>query len=369
MRILFTGGGTAGHINPALAIAGDIKRKYPDADIRFMGCERGMESRLVPQAGYRLYLAEVYGFERKRLYKNVKVFYCLKKAIKKAVGILKDFQPDVVVGTGGYACLPAVIAAHKLNIPILLHEQNAFPGLAVKQLAKYADRVMLTVPQSVKYLEKYKDKCVVTGLPIRYEVLSADPDVSRSELGFDGRPLILSVAGSLGSKNFNEVLADVLVKESEKKNWQHVHVTGKFGMEWMPDLLKSKGFSFDCNPQIQMPEYIDMSKYLAACDIIISRCGANSLAEIEAQGKPSVLVPSPRVAENHQYHNGMALVTAGAAVMIEEKDLTAEKLYDTLCELTGDADRIRSMSENAKKLAITNANERILDEIYPYILK
>lgn len=367
MKILFTGGGTAGHINPALAIAGDIKRKHPDADIRFMGCERGMESKLVPEAGYQLYLNEVYGFDRRNLFKNIKVFICLQKAIKEAVRILSDFKPDVVVGTGGYACFAAVYAAHKLNIPIILHEQNAFVGMAVKRLAKYADKILLTVPQSVQYLKGNEDKCVVTGLPIRHEVMAASPTASRDKLDFDERPVILSVAGSLGSREFNLVMADVLKKETEDKRWQHVHVTGKRGNVWMPDLMKEKGVDFEKNPHLTMTEYIDMSPYLAACDLIISRCGANSLAEIEAQGKASILVPSPRVAENHQYHNGMALVNAGAAVMIEEKDLTAEKLYDTLDELLSDKERLAKMSKAAYELAIFDANERILNEVYPYL--
>ncbi len=367
MKILFTGGGTAGHINPALAIAGDIKRRYPHADIRFMGCERGMESKLVPAAGFDLYQVEVYGFDRKHLLKDVKVLYCLEKAILRATKILKEFRPDVVVGTGGYACFPAVYAAHKLHIPILLHEQNAFPGMAVKRLAPYASKLLLTVPDSVQYLRKYEKKCVVTGLPIRREVVTAEKGAARRALGFDDRPVILSVAGSLGSKMFNEVVADVLVRESHHGKWQHVHVTGTRGMVWMPDLMKEKGLDFDKHPELQMPEYINMPPYLAACDLIVSRCGANSLAEIEVQGKPSVLVPSPRVAENHQYHNGMTLCNAGAAVMIQEDELTADKLYDTLESLLSDPDKLRDMGQKALSLAIFDANERILREIEPFL--
>lgn len=367
MKILFTGGGTAGHINPALAVAGDIKRKHPDADIRFMGCERGMESKLVPAAGYPLYLVEVYGFDRKHLLKDIKVLYCLQKAIVKATKILKEFRPDVVVGTGGYACFAAVYAAHKLNIPILLHEQNAFPGMAVKRLAKYAEKLLLTVPESVRYVKKYESKCVVTGLPIRREVVTAQKDAARRVLGFDSRPVVLSVAGSLGSKMFNEVVADVLVQESRHSRWQHVHVTGARGMVWMPDLMKQKGLHFSQHPELQMNEYIDMPPYLAACDLIISRCGANSLAEIEAQGKPSILIPSPRVAENHQYHNGMALCNAGAAVMIQEDELTADRLYEAMDALLSDPEKLDEMGRNALSLAIFDANERILNEIYPYL--
>ena len=367
MKILFTGGGTAGHINPALAIAGDIRRAHPDADIRFMGCERGMENKLVPEAGYELYKVEVYGFERKHLLRNVKVFSCLQKAIREAKKILKDFAPDLVVGTGGYACFAAVYAAHQLHIPILLHEQNAFPGVAIKKLAPYADKIMLTVPQSVQYLKKYENKCVVTGLPIRREIVTAQKAAAREKLGFDDRPLILSVAGSLGSKMFNEVVADVLVKESEQGRWQHVHVTGSRGMVWMPDLMKQKGLDFSAHPELQMPEYIAMPDYLAACDLIVSRCGANSLAEIEAQGKPSILVPSPRVAENHQYHNGMTLVNAGAAVMIEEKDLTADALYQTLDTLLSDREKLDEMGRASLSLAIFDANERILNEVRPHL--
>ena len=299
--------------------------------------------------------------------KNVKVFYCLQKAIRKAKKILKEFSPDVVVGTGGYACFAAVYAAHQLHIPILLHEQNAFPGVAIKKLAPYADKILLTVPQSVQYLKKYESKCVVTGLPIRREIVTAEKNAARVKLGFDSRPLILSVAGSLGSKMFNEVVADVLVHESEHRRFQHVHVTGTRGMVWMPDLMKQKGLDFASHPELQMPEYISMPDYLAACDVIISRCGANSLAEIEAQGKPSILVPSPRVAENHQYHNGMTLVNAGAAVMIEEKDLTAETLTNAIETLVCDPARLDEMGKAALSLAIFDANERIGNELLPYL--
>lgn len=367
MKILFTGGGTAGHVNPALAIAGDIRRAHADADIRFMGCARGMESTLVPKEGYRLYLAEVYGFDRKNLLRNVKVAACLAKAIKKAKKILSEFKPDVVVGTGGYACFAAVYAAHMLNIPIVLHEQNAFPGMAVKRLAKYADKILLTVPESMKYLKGYESKCRVVGLPIRHEIMAAAPSASRIKLGFDGRPVVLSVAGSLGSSVVNEVLADVLVRESREKKWQHVHVTGKSGSAGMKELLAQKGFAAADNPQIKVTEYIDMPDYLAACDIVVSRCGANALAEIKATGKPSILIPSPWVAENHQYYNGMTLVSAGAAVMIEEKDLTADKLYDALEDLLSNRDRLDSIGKKALELAIFDANERIMNEIQPYL--
>lgn len=359
MRVLLTGGGTAGHINPALAIGGYIKEHCPDSDVRYIGCGSGMEGKIVPAAGYKFYSVEVKGFNRKNPLKNIETIRLLKKAVKEAKRIMREFKPDVVIGVGGYVSYPAIYAAEKMGITAVIHEQNAYPGISNKMSAKHADKIMLTVEDSIKYLQKYKDKCVVTGLPIRSEVVLGKKNEERAKLNFDEKPLILSVGGSLGAKVFNTVMCDIL-KESP---YNHVHVTGSAGFSWVPEKLKENNVIFGENENKRVYEYVDMSKYLPACDIIISRCGASTLSEIEALGKPSILIPSPNVTENHQYHNGMALVNKGAAVMIEEKDLTAQKLMETLKSLTEDKDKLKEMSAAAADMAIYDAAKRMYDVI------
>ncbi len=355
MRVLLTGGGTAGHINPALAIGGYIKEHCPESDVRYIGCGSGMEARIVPAAGYKFYPVEVKGFNRRNPLKNIETVKLLVKAVKEAKRIMKEFKPDVVIGVGGYVSYPAIYAAEKMGITAVIHEQNAYPGISNKMSAKHADKIMLTVEDSIKYLEKYRDKCVVTGLPIRSEVVLAKKNEERAKLNFDGKPLILSVGGSLGAKVFNTAMCDVL----KKSEYNHVHGTGAAGFNFVTEKLKEKNVDFGENKSKRVYEYVDMSKYLPACDIIISRCGASTLSEIEALGKPSILIPSPNVTENHQYHNGMALVNKGAAVMIEEKDLTEEKLMSTLKTLAEDEDRLKKMSAAAADMAIYDAAKRM----------
>ncbi len=359
MRVLLTGGGTAGHINPALAIGGYIKEHCLGSDVRYIGCASGMEARIVPQAGYKFYPVEVRGFDRRHLFKNVETMRLLKKAVSDAKAVMKDFKPDVVIGVGGYVSYPAIYAAAKMGITAVIHEQNAYPGISNKMSAKYADKIMLTVEDSIKYLKKYVDKCVVTGLPIRSEVVLAKKNEERQKLGFDEKPLILSVGGSLGAHEFNKAVCEML----PKSKYNHVHVTGSKGYTWVPDKLREAGVKFGEKENIRVYEYVDMSKYLPACDIIISRCGASTLSEIEALGKPSILIPSPNVTENHQYHNGMALVNKGAAIMIEEKDLTPQKLLIELENLAENKDRLKKMSAAAADMAIYDAAKRMYDVI------
>lgn len=359
MKVLLTGGGTAGHINPALAIGGYIREHCPNSDIRYIGSGNGMEARIVPEAGYKFYPVEIKGFNRKNPIKNIETVRLLIKAIAKSKAIMNDFRPDVVIGVGGYVSYPAIYAAEKMGIPAVIHEQNAYPGISNKMSAKHADRIMLTVADSIKYLKKYENKCIVTGLPIRSEVVLAKKNEERAKLGFNEKPLILSVGGSLGAHEFNTAMCEVL-KESP---YSHVHVTGAAGWKWVPNKLKEMGVIFGDNKEKRVYEFVDMSKYLPACDIIISRCGASTLSEIEALGKPSVLIPSPNVTENHQYHNGMALVNKGAAVMIEEKDLTADRLMETVKMLAEDKEKLKQMSAAAAQMAIYDAAKRMFDVI------
>lgn len=362
MRILFTGGGTGGHINPALAIAGTVREKEPDAQILYVGNKGGMEERLVPAAGFEFRTITISGFQRKlsldNIRRNAQTVVRMFTASSEAKKILKEFKPDICVGTGGYVSGPVIRIAMKMGIPCIIHEQNAYPGMTTKALAPKARRVMLAVEDAKKYLKR-TDNCVLTGNPIRAEILRADRTAARKALGLDERPVILSTGGSLGARRVNEAVADLIAHSCETKKYQHIHAYGQYG-RWMPDLLAEKGVDLKKNPQLDIREYINnMNECYAAADVVISRAGAISLSEIQATGKAAVLIPSPNVAENHQYHNAMALVRRDAAKIIEEKDLTGAKLcevVDALCETPG---AIETLSRNARAMAILDTNERI----------
>ena len=367
MRIIFAAGGTGGHINPALAAAGEIRERFPDAEILFIGTKDKMEAKLVPAAGFKFKTIEISGFYRQLSLKNIKrnlvTLSHLLSSSKEAKKIILDFKPDVVVGFGGYVSGPVVRMAAKLGIHTAIHEQNAYPGITNKALAKEVDKVMLTVEKAKEYLEA-KNPPVVTGLPVRGEILRADRGVSRAELGIrDNQKLILSMGGSLGAEAINNAMVELIAENHGNKNLYFLHATGQFGL-WVPDKLREKGVDPDKEDNVEIREYIaDMARCMSAADLVICRAGASSLSEIEALGKASILIPSPNVAENHQYHNAMALTGKDAAVLIEEKDLNAESLGKVFSSLINDEGRIKTLSENAKKLAITDAKEKIADII------
>lgn len=367
MRIIFAAGGTGGHINPALAAAGEIRERFPDAEILFIGTKDKMEAKLVPAAGFNFKTIEISGFYRQLNLKNIKrnivTLSHLLSSSREAKKIILDFKPDVVVGFGGYVSGPVVRMAAKLGIHTAIHEQNAYPGITNKALAKEVDKVMLTTENAEKYLEP-KNPPVITGLPVRGEMLKADRAVSRAELGVrDNQKLILSMGGSLGAEAINNAMVDLIAANHTNKNLYFLHAMGQFGL-WVPDKLKEKGVDPDKAENVEIREYInDMARCMSAADIVICRAGASSLSEIEALGKASILIPSPNVAENHQYHNAMALVEKDAAVLIEEKNLTAESLEEVFSSLINDEEKIKTLAENAKKLAITDAKEKIADII------
>ena len=359
MHILFAGGGTAGHINPALAVAGYIKERHPDAKISYVGTANKLEAKLVPEKGYDFYTIDVAGFQRKLTPKGI---IANVSAVKKAVvasahckKLLKELKPDVVVGTGGYVSGPVLKEAQKLGIKTAIHEQNAFPGVTTKMLAKNADCVMLAMPEAEKYL-KLNKKPVVTGNPIRGELLKITKENARAKLGLDNRPLILSFGGSLGARRVNEAVSELIKWHNSTNKFYHIHGTGKVGYEAMTASLADITLS----DTVQVREYInDMDVCMAAADLVICRAGAITLGELQACSKPSVLIPSPYVAENHQFHNAMTLKKAGAAEIIEEKDLSGESLIKTVELLIENKPKLEKMGTAASKSAIIDANERI----------
>ncbi len=365
MRVLFAAGGTGGHINPALAVAGEIRRRYPNAAILFVGTKEKMEARLVPAAGYDFKTIRISGFKRgfspSEIKENLLTVKRMFTASAQAKKIIKEFKPDAVVGFGGYISGPVVRAAEKMGIPTAIHEQNAYPGVANKALARRVDKVMLTVSAAADRMT-CKNPPVVTGMPVRAELLNADRDFSRAELGITGDvPLILSMGGSLGARAVNEAMVELIAHKAKKNDCIFIHAMGQYGL-WVPDKLKEKSVDTNSAPNVHIREYIDdMARCLSAADLVIGRAGASSLSEIEALGKASILIPSPNVTENHQYHNAMALAEKSAAVLIEEKDLTGERLIREVDALLSDRARLKSIGDNAKKLAITNAQEKIAD--------
>lgn len=365
MRFLFAAGGTGGHINPALAVAGEIREQYPDSEILFVGAKGKMEADLVPKAGFDIKTINISGFQRKLSLENIKrnimtLVYLLVSSfqVKK---IIRQFNPDVVIGFGGYVSGPVLRQAYKMGIPTAIHEQNAFPGVTNKTLAKHVDKVMITVEAARKHLQ-CKNECVLTGLPVRGEMLRADRDFARAELGIrDDEKLILSMGGSLGAKAINEAMVELISARADEKGYRFLHAMGQYGL-WVPDKLREKGVDPDTHKNVEIREYIsDMDRCMSAADVVICRAGASTLSEIEALGKASILIPSPNVAENHQYHNAMALVNNDAAVIIEEKDLTGEKIIALADELVINDERRNTIGRNARNMAIIDAKEKIAE--------
>lgn len=365
MRVLMSCGGTGGHINPALAIADIIKSKYPDAEFLFAGTPNGMEAKLVPQAGYKLETIKVAGFQRKisieNIGRNIKAAAYLATSGSRAKSIVKNFAPDIAIGTGGYAAGPVIRKAAKMGVPSAIHEQNAFPGVTNKLLSKEVDHVMLTVKEALDFMDKGSFEYSVTGLPVRSNITKMSKADARKKLGFDDSFTILSFGGSLGAGCINETMTET-IKWHVGKNMKinHIHGYGGMGRDTFPKAMEEAGIPLKSD-RLRITEYInDMDICLAAADLVICRSGASTLAELEAAGKASILIPSPIVAGNHQYHNAMVLGKADAAIVIEQKDVTSEKIIGEIEKLYLDTDRVEKMSDNALKLHLSDTPQRIL---------
>ena len=374
MRVLIACGGTGGHINPGLAIADIIKKKYPDTEFLFAGTPKGMESKLVPKAGYRLETIKVAGFQRKisleNIGRNAKAAAYLVTSGRRAKQIIEGFKPDIAIGTGGYAAGPVIRKAARMGIPTAIHEQNAYPGVTNKLLSKEVDYVMLTVKEALKFMDKSKFEYSVTGLPVRSNINTMSREEARKKLGLDDSFTILSFGGSLGAGCINETMIEVIKWHVGKGlDINHIHGYGGMGKDTFPQAMEAAGIPLK-NDRLRITEYInDMDVCLAAADLVICRSGASTLAELEAAGKASILIPSPIVAGNHQYHNAMVLGNAGAAVVIEQKDVTNQRMIDEIEKLYGDSEKVKSMSESAAKLHLADTNDRILAVIDKLIEK
>jgi UDP-N-acetylglucosamine--N-acetylmuramyl-(pentapeptide) pyrophosphoryl-undecaprenol N-acetylglucosamine transferase len=327
-----------------------------------------MEQSLVPKAGFDFAPVEIYGFQRsfspENVLRNLKAARCLLSSGGKVRAIIRGFKPDLVMGTGGYVSGPVLREAAKMRLKTVTHEQNAFPGVTTKLLARYVDKLLLAVPEAMEHLPQGKEY-VVTGNPIREEILFADREEARRRLGVGNRICLLTFGGSLGARRINEAVADVMAHYAGKDVLHQIHATGRYGAELFPELLRERGVDAASDTHLDIREYIhDMPECLAAADLVLCRAGAISLSELQAAGRASILIPSPNVAENHQYHNAMVLAHKNAAIVIEEKDLTGERLRKTIGQLVSDPQELANLGKNAASMAILDAAERICREIY-----
>ena len=369
MNVIFTCGGTGGHINPAIAVANIWKERYPDSNILFIGAKDRMEEELVPKAGYKLYTIPASGMSREHTWSGLKhnfraVSYVFQ-AVKACKKVIREFQADVVVGTGGYASFPALMAATKLKVPTCVHEANAMPGLTTRMIADRVDRVLTCFPESAKHY-RHPEKVETVGMPVRREFIFTKKDDARRELGLDDRPVIVSAFGSQGAKAMNEAVADLFkLEKAAGYPFQHIHATGSYGWEWMPQRVRNFGVDLSEKKGITMQEYIyNMPTVMAAADIFISRAGASSCNEIAASGTPCILIPSPNVTDNHQEKNARALSDKGAAVLLLEGDCTAQRLWEEINGLLDSDVRMEQMSSALRKICVHDSAERLCDIIF-----
>ncbi len=357
-----TGGGTGGHIYPAIAIADEIKRRDPGAEIIFVGAEGGLEKTLVPERGYPIELIPVDGFDRKNLLKNIGVIYKLIKGKAKAKRIIRDFGPDFVVGTGGYASAPMVNTAQSMKIPTYIHEQNAFPGLTNKLLENKVRKVFLGFAKAEEFF-KCHDKLVVTGNPVRKEFMTGTREEAREKLGFPNDEFVLlAFGGSQGAGRVNKAMINVIREFNGLQGIRIVLGAGSYYYNAIIKTFSEEGLLLADN--ITIMEYIsDMATYLKAADLVVSRSGALTVAEATVSGAPAIFIPSPMVTGNHQYYNALAVAENGGAIIIEEKDLEDEKLINVIRDYMDNPDKLEKMSEASRKCGQKNATKIICDSI------
>ncbi|MBR5101664.1 MAG: undecaprenyldiphospho-muramoylpentapeptide beta-N-acetylglucosaminyltransferase [Muribaculaceae bacterium] len=365
MRVLVSGGGTGGHIFPALSIANEIKRRYPQAKILFVGAISRMEMEKVPAAGYEIIGLPVSGFDRKHLLKNVKVFYKLRKSLSMAKKILKDFNPDIAIGVGGYASGPMLKQAQRRGIPTLLQEQNSYAGVTNKLLAKRANAICVAYDGMERFFPA--DKIVMTGNPVRRNLLECE--ATREEackaFGLDpAKRTVLVVGGSLGARTINNSIIAALPTLAQHPEVEVIWQSGKYYDEQCRQALEQTPA-----PNVhQMPFVNNMDLAYRAAHLVISRAGASSISELQLLGKASILVPSPNVAEDHQTKNALALVNRGAALMVRDAE-AVENLVPTMLQTVADDAKLADLSKNVLAMALNDAAEHIVDKVEELVLK
>ena len=371
-KMIFTCGGTAGHINPAIALAQLAREKEPTVEILFVGAERGLEKDLVPKAGYHVRTVHISSFHRSFKPHEIKhnlISACnLLRSPREARAILREFQPDVVIGTGGYASFPLVKAAAKAGIPTAVHESNMVPGLTTEMLEPFANRIMVGFESCRKYY-KHPQKVAVTGTPVREDFFALTKAQAKEQLGVnDGRPLVVSFWGSLGASGMNQQMVDFLALEAAKEPFHHIHAAGSGNLTALKHALKERGVVLSEHPALDVREYIyDMARVCRAADLVICRAGASTISELTALGVPALMVPSPYVTNNHQEKNARALEESGGAVVLLERECSGQALFQAASGILRDEERRAEMERSMLSLGIRDAGERIWQTVLEII--
>lgn len=364
MKVIISGGGTGGHIYPAIAIANTIKKKDPDAEIIFTGNRDSLENDLVPKAGYEIYHIESCGFNRKNMLKNFRFAYYYFTSPLKGKKLIREFKPDVVIGTGGYACWPIMKAAIDLGVPTLVHESNSIPGLAIKRMAPLVHKILVNYAKAGQTLG-YAEKTVRVGNPLREDFGVISKEVARRKIsaGKAYSKYILSYGGSGGAEQIN-LNALYLMKNYVCKHpdVMHVHITGKKSYDSMLRQFNAMGLNKYDNI-VLLPYTHEMSYYMGSADLVICRAGALTISELALTRKAAILIPSPNVTANHQYHNAKTLADKGAAILIEENELNEHTLASVVSELLASSEKLMALSDSIAEFAVDDSNDRIYSEI------
>lgn len=363
MRFIVTGGGTGGHIYPALAIAGGLRQRYPGCSIIYIGTARGLESDIVPTAGLDFRSVRAVGIKRSLSPHNLKVPLEVIAGYLEARRLLRSFAPHAVAGTGGYVCGPVVLAAARMRIPTLIHEQNALPGVTNRILSRFVDRVAVTFQDSIQYFPR-RSGPRLTGLPVRPEILTADREAARTGYGVDTKELfVLSFGGSQGARSLNRAVAAAAGWIAGRPGLKWLHVTGRGQHDSFMDMLQQGGCGEAPANLTVLPYLYEMPQALAAADLVVGRAGASGIAEITARGLPSLLIPFPYATGNHQEHNARALAARGAAEMIRDAELTGTVLAVKLEEILGRPGRLEEMAAASRRLGRPRALDDIIDSL------
>lgn len=366
MKIIIAAAQTGGHINPGIAIANKIKQESKSSEILFIGTPNGIENDLVPRAGYDLKTIEAYGIERKINLKNIKNMFKTLKGYSKAKKIIKNFNPNLVIGTGGFICGPVLLAASKLKIPTIIHESNSYPGIATKVLSGKVNTILVAFEDAKNRLQKAKN-VVLTGTPTKVKKINLTEEQKAKkieELGLKTNlPIILVFGGSQGAESINKCIIDI-IENKANSNYQIIWASGQKQYDAIKDKLKSKNININKIENTKILPYIyNMEEIMNLVDIIISRSGAMTITEVARCGKPAIFIPFPFATENHQEYNAKVLKNVGAAEIILDKDLNKETLTKVLNEMLKDKNKLKLMGQNAEKVAIQNVEDKIFEEI------
>ena len=366
MKVIIAAAGTGGHINPGIAIANKIKEKEPKSEIIFIGTNRGLENDLVPRAGFPLWTIDAHGIERKFTVQNFKNLYATFKSIGEAQRFLDNFRPNVVIGMGGYICVPTVLAAKKMRIPVVLHESNAFPGIAVKLFKKKVNKILVGFQDAKDRLEGASN-VVVTGNPVKIKKLDLSEEEKKkikTKLGIkENKPVVLVFGGSQGAQSINRSFLEIIVNK-KNKDYQIIWAAGPGQYDEIKIKLDEVNMNINNIENVKIVTYIyNMEEVMNACDLVVCRSGAMTITEISVVGKPAIFIPYPYATENHQEYNARVLEKVGAAKIILDKDLNSESLEKTIEEVVCNPNTLKQMGNNATKVAMPNVEEKIYEEI------